>query len=349
MNPIYYHNAPGPGMQEILSAFESVGFRPHIVNLEHPGCMAQIIETGVGPVMFRPHLHLTRMDACIRHMGVLHEWGFPILPSWPAVLSYDDKTVQAMQLKAFGLPHCETRVATDRSQVEAAAAELGFPLVVKLRSGAGSLNVRRLETAGDLRAYARRMFGRGISPVAGPVRDLGVNIRKSGGLWNSLGKAPRVVAKRIRMKVLTPRERGYVLMQRFYPGNDGDVRVTIFGDKAFAFRRMNRTGDFRASGSGQIDYVDPRGYTDEIDLAFRLTDQLRASFLAVDFIRDHHQRPIVVEYCPGFVLGAISGCPGCMDKNGGFSIGSFRAADLLAKLSVAAMNHNDERIQQAMP
>ena len=330
-------------MQEFVPACEAAGLEPRIVDMERPGCLSQIQAGGPGPVVFRPNLHLTRFEACLRHLGVLRELGHPILPSWPAVLSYDDKVIQARQLQAIGLPHGETRIAIRMEDVEKAAAELGFPLVVKLRTGAGSLNVRRLETAGELRAYAGRMFGRGLSPVAGPGGDLGVNVRKSGGWGKALGKAPRVIAKRIRMKVLTPRERGYVLMQRFYPGNDGDTRVTILGDRAFVYRRRNRPGDFRASGSGRLDYVDPLEHGAEVELAFRLAGALQASFLAVDMIRDERKEPIVVEYCPGFILSLIEGCRGYVTREGRAVPGTFRAADLMAQDIRAAIERGEGR------
>ena len=331
MNTVYIHSAPGPWMQEFVPACEAAGLEPRIANLENPGCIAWIRGSGPGAIVFRPNLHLTRFDACIRHLGILREFGCPILPSWPAVLSYDDKMVQAHQLQAFGLPHCETRVATCRDEVEQAAETLGFPLVVKLRSGAGALNVRRIEDLEALRRYAQRMLGRGLSPVPGPAADMGVNLRKAGGLRKSLSKAPGVIAKRVRMKWLTPRERGYVLMQRFYDGNDGDVRVTVLGGRAFVFKRKNRPGDFRASGSGRIDYLDPATCNAEIKLAFQLVDRLKASYLAVDLILDAGKNPLVVEYSPGFVLGAIGGCRGYVDHGGNVHPGVFRAADLMAQ------------------
>ena len=319
-------------MQDLVSAFQSHHLNPCIVNLEHPGCLAQINEMGPGPIMFRPHLHLTRFDSCIRHMGILRELGHSILPSWPAVLSYDDKIVQAEQLHAARLPHCETRVVTCPEDVGPAMEALGLPVVVKLRNGAGSLNVRRIDSLAELHRYAQQMFGRGISPVPGPAMDLNVNIRKSGGILKSLEKAPGVIAKRLRMKRRTLRERGYVLMQRFYEKNDGDVRVTVLGDRAFVFKRRNRPGDFRASGSGQIEYIDPRNHKLEINLAFSLTDYLQASFLAVDMIQDNQQRPIVVEYCPGFVLGLIAGCDGFIHRNGQYTAGTYQSAHLIAQV-----------------
>src|SRR5690606_19878921 len=43
--------------------------------------------------------------------------------------------------------------------------------------------------------------------------------------------------------------------QEYIPGNQADLRITVIGDcYAYGFWRNNRPNDFRASGSGLIDY-----------------------------------------------------------------------------------------------
>jgi len=43
--------------------------------------------------------------------------------------------------------------------------------------------------------------------------------------------------------------------QAFVEGNERDLRLTVVGDKyAFVYHRRNRPNDFRASGSGLLDY-----------------------------------------------------------------------------------------------
>ena len=49
-------------------------------------------------------------------------------------------------------------------------------------------------------------------------------------------------------------QRDYLLVQEFLPGNGFDTRITVIGNRAFGFRRFNRPDDFRASGSGRIDW-----------------------------------------------------------------------------------------------
>ena len=51
---------------------------------------------------------------------------------------------------------------------------------------------------------------------------------------------------------------GCLYWQEFIPGNDADLRITVIGDRwAYGFWRGNRPGDFRASGSGRLDFQRP--------------------------------------------------------------------------------------------
>ena len=50
----------------------------------------------------------------------------------------------------------------------------------------------------------------------------------------------------------------YVYWQQFIPGNEANLRITVIGDRfAYAFWRNDRVNDFRASGSGRIDFQRP--------------------------------------------------------------------------------------------
>lgn len=51
---------------------------------------------------------------------------------------------------------------------------------------------------------------------------------------------------------------GVVYWQDYIQNNDADLRITVIGDRyAYGFWRKNRPNDFRASGSGRIDYITP--------------------------------------------------------------------------------------------
>src|SRR5690606_24051697 len=81
-----------------------------------------------------------------------------------------------------------------------------------------------------------------------------------------------------------PAEKGYVYLQKFLPDNNFDTRIIVAGNKAFGIRRFNRKNDFRASGSGKIDFAANQIDTHMVEIAFKVTEDLKAQCLAFDFV-----------------------------------------------------------------
>ena len=100
-----------------------------------------------------------------------------------------------------------------------------------------------------------------------------------------------------------------MLFQEFLPGNDFDIRITIIGNRAFAFRRHNRPNDFRASGSGRIDWDPTQIPLDALMLAFKTAKTLKTQSLAVDILRRNGE-PVIVEISYYYEGWAVAACPG---------------------------------------
>jgi glutathione synthase/RimK-type ligase-like ATP-grasp enzyme len=110
-------------------------------------------------------------------------------------------------------------------------------------------------------------------------------------------------------------QKNHALFQEFVAGNDFDTRVTVIGDRAFAFRRFNRPGDFRASGSGNIDH-DPAGIDPRcLSIAFHAARKLGAQSMAFDFLfRGEQKEPVVGEISYCYADWAVERCPGHWDS-----------------------------------
>src|SRR5690606_19580897 len=132
-----------------------------------------------------------------------------------------------------------------------------FPKVFKLRSGASSWNVRLVKTRRNAIDIVNKAFDKGFDRQPNPLENLKEKWRKY-----KIGKATegnvKAAIKRLFVRPVdgtrVGRERNYVYFQDFIPGNDSDIRVIVIDSKAFAIKRMVRENDFRASGSGIIDY-----------------------------------------------------------------------------------------------
>ncbi|MEX2222742.1 MAG: hypothetical protein WEG40_13175 [Candidatus Rokuibacteriota bacterium] len=160
-----------------------------------------------------------------------HFLGRRVVPNWNTFWHYDNKRAQAYLFELQGIPSPPTFVSYSQSEAKIFVHTAGFPLVSKRADGAASSNIRSLPSAASATTEVRRAFSQPFWGKA--LRRLGIQLH------------------------LTPRSQsGYVLWQQFVAANDRDLRITVIGkDRVFAFWRNNRPGDFRASGSGSIDYA----------------------------------------------------------------------------------------------
>lgn len=209
--------------------------------------------------------------------------GRRIVPNWNTFWHYDNKRAQAYLFALQGIPSPWTFVCFSRVEAEAQIPALQFPVVSKRSGGAGSENVRLLATPAAARQEVRRAF-----------RD---------PLWS---KALRRFGVQLR---LTPRSQtGYVLWQQFISSNSRDLRITVIGDRIFAFWRNNRPNDFRASGSGLIDYT-VHNVEEECLFCFDICRRNNFDTMAFDLVY-HAGHFLILEMSCAFNDEAIYKAPG---------------------------------------
>lgn len=241
-----------------------------------------------------------------------------MFPNWETCWHYDDKIAQKYLLESIEAPLIPTWVFTDPLQAKEWIAKATWPKVFKLRCGAGSSNVRLVRSRSEAAGLCDRAFGRGFP--AEMVRMDAVQ-RYLGGRRNAKDLTRRLwrLARKAFLKVFGrsdfPRERGYIYFQEFIPDNSFDTRVTVIGDRAFAFTRDNRPGDFRASGSGRLSYDPGRIDRRCIEIAFEVAQRLRSQSLAFDFLFDETRVPLIGEISYCYMAKAVYDCAGHWDAN----------------------------------
>lgn len=95
------------------------------------------------------------------------------------------------------------------------------------------------------------MFGNGIFPYTINEKEKNINMKerlKEGIEYIKTGKYPKLPSWHYIL------QKDYVYFQKFLPNNTYDIRITVIGERCFGFIRYNRENDFRASGSGKIEY-----------------------------------------------------------------------------------------------
>jgi glutathione synthase/RimK-type ligase-like ATP-grasp enzyme len=248
--------------------------------------------------------------------------GITVYPDVRTSWHFDDKLGQKYLLESLGLPLVPTRVFYEPDLALNWLRTAQFPLVFKLRGGAGSRNVWLLK---DLRSAERvvgQAFAKGFPAYTsqGLTKEMVWRFRRDGGIKSLLRIPYRYVLGIINPvpanALLLPVQKGYVYFQEFLKGNSFDHRFIVIGHRCLCVQREVRAGDFRASGSGAKNY-DPELFPrSAIELAFYVADSLRTQSLAIDVMYDCDGRPLVGEVSYGFTTnGFANDCPGYFDRD----------------------------------
>lgn len=257
-------------------------------------------------------------------LNALQITGKKIFPDYRTCWHFDDKLSQKYLLEALGAPMPKSWIFLDKQEALEWAENADFPVVLKLRGGAGSQNVFLVETRNKGKRLINKAFNRGF-PVYDALGSLKERFRK----YRLRKTNIQDVLEGILRFIIPPpyakfkgRERKYIYLQEFVKGNDFDIRVVVIKDKAFAIKRLVRNNDFRASGSGKILYEKNLIDNQTIVLSFELAAKLESQCVAFDFIYKN-ENPLVVEISYGFSPEGYDRCPGYWDKNMAWHEGNF--------------------------
>ena len=281
-------------------------------------------------------------------IAALEAKGLVVFPNVNTCWHFDDKVAQKYLLEAIAAPLIPTWVFTNKADAVQWIEGANWPKVFKLRCGAGSTNVRLVRSRSEAVALCRQAFGRGFPAVAGYLVDMQTRLRRTKTaheFWARLRRAPRTLLKNLAMRRELPRERGYIYFQEFLPGNAFDTRVTIIGDRAFGYRRMNRPGDFRASGSGNPSYEPERIDKRCVEIAFRVANRIGAQSLAFDFLFNSQHEPMVGEISYGYVASMVHACAGHWDHQGRWHEGHVWPEEAILEDVLAACDRKGQKTE----
>jgi glutathione synthase/RimK-type ligase-like ATP-grasp enzyme len=271
-------------------------------------------------------------------LAAVEEQGLGVFPDRHTSWHYDDKVAQKFLLESVGAPIVPTRVLFDAESAHAWAATASYPMVFKLRRGAGSNNVRLLRSRVEADRIVTQMFGAGMVAVPGYLTDAATKLRRIHGLGDvsaRLRRLPQSIAHIAHERRLVAREKDYVLFQEYLPDNGFDTRIVVIGKKAFGMRRMNRPGDFRASGSGFIDYTAEAISPEALKIAFDVSRRLRFQSMAYDFLVDTEGRSRICEISYCFTPGQVyERCEGHWDESLTFHPGHVFLEDVILDLMI---------------
>lgn len=272
--------------------------------------------------------HLSMFPAKLQAASYLlnsieHNHLIPVFPNWKTRWHFENKIAQYYLFNTLDIPIPNTYVFWDEEEALHYFHSASFPLVFKLARGASSINVDKIPNFNRARRKVISAFsGSGILsepgyyPIHGrygsdKIRNEIANIIVrilAGFRYICSGKYPPLPRDR-----WMP-EKNCVLFQEFLEDNKYDTRITVIGNRAFGFRRFNRPNDFRASGSGVIDYNPGEIDLNAIVMAFKISKEGGFQSMAYDFLYDSTKALCVSEMSFGYQNVAIRNCPGYWDS-----------------------------------
>lgn len=244
--------------------------------------------------------------------------GKRVFPSSKTCWHFDDKVGQKFLLEAIEAPLVPSYVFFEKQKALKWITETTFPKVFKLRGGAGSRNVSLVKSTSHGRKLIIKAFKNGFPAVnrysnfyekiwqlrRDKTFNSGINLLKGFlRIFYPVGKTN-----------LLKREKGYVYFQDFIPNNDFDIRLVVIGNRCFGIKRYIRVNDFRASGSGKMDFARECFDIESVKIAFKIAKKINTQSAAFDFIYQDGAA-LIVEISYGFTSRAYYSCPGYWDNN----------------------------------
>ncbi len=249
----------------------------------------------------------------------LEKMGKVVFPNFKTSYFYDNKVGQKYLLESINAPVIPSYVFYTKNDALKWIDKTSFPKVFKLSGGAGSMNVKLCHNQTEASRFVSLAFGKGFSQVdrIAWFKDKAKKFQEKPSkisFENFVKSFGRLFVPTQKEKAMS-REKGYIYFQDFIPQNSFDIRVIVIGKKAFAFKRLCRENDFRASGSGKIVYSKDEIDTRCVKISFEVSDKLDVQCMAYDYVFDKEDNPLIVEVSYHFSPYIYDKCEGYWDEN----------------------------------
>lgn len=237
--------------------------------------------------------------------------GKVVFPNFNTGWHFDDKVGQKYLIEALDLPMVPSYVFYNKQEALEWATNTNYPKIWKLRGGAGGSNVSIVKNKKQANKLINVAFKDGFKQY-NAFKSLEERWKKFRNNKVDFLEVCKGIGRLFKPPIysrIAGKEIGYIYFQEFIPNNDYDIRLIVIGGKyAYGLRRINRAGDFRASGSSEFGYGNIPNSV--VKIAFEASQKLDSTSCAFDFIFDEKQNPLIIEISYGFGTKGSSKCPG---------------------------------------
>lgn len=139
---------------------------------------------------------------------------------------------------------------------------------------------------------------------------------------------------------------GKLILQDFISDLSGDWKILIFGNKVACLYRKTRENDFRASGSGNFQFLFPPKKI--LDFAFKAKKLLRCSWISLDIMETKSKIYLGEYQVTHFGLLTALNCPEHLERFKGEYIKKFGPIDVDQEIALGILSIiKHERSHQA--
>ena len=164
-----------------------------------------------------------------------------LIPRYDIFKAHENKGFQELLKKSLGIESLNAEYFGNLESSSDSKYVRKYPLIYKSISGAGSKNVFMVKNENDLKKIVKK------------------NNKYNGYyIYNFKRLIKQFVFKNKFISEYYDEDRytGQYVLQEFFPELKEDWKVLVFGEKLFVLNRKVRDNDFRASGSGKLEYND---------------------------------------------------------------------------------------------
>lgn len=308
-----------------------------VVNCYASDAIAQLEDCNI---LLWHHNHANPKDVLFAKqlLASLEIAGKKVFPDYYSTWHFDDKLGQKYLFEATQISHVPTHAFFDKEEALQWAKTTTYPKVFKLRRGAGSRNVWLVKSKEEAFKTIRQAFGKGFRQydAFGGIKEQLRKYKLGKTTLKEVAKAVAHIVYPIQLEKSQGRECGYVYFQDFIPQNTFDIRVIVIGNKAFAIKRHVRKNDFRASGSGFIEYQKELFDINLIQQSFENASKIKAYCAAFDYVF-LDGKALVVEVSYGFNKKGYYDCPGYWTNDLNWHEGKFNPYGWMIEDSIATI------------
>lgn len=187
-----------------------------------------------------------------------------LIPSYELLMAHEDKGFQEVIKRRKDFGNLKGQYFFDIED-----NSLPFPKVLKTTQGAGSSGVFLVNKKDDLKKIRSSFFKDDIKRRA-------INGQRKLKLKSSEYRIYKYTKKKFNLFV----------EQKFIPDLKHDFKILIFGNRYFVLKRNVKKNDFRASGSGNFEFVEPP--YEVLEFAKEVAKKLGNPYFSLDIAQSEH-------------------------------------------------------------